>query len=121
MGVININIVLMFKLLLILCLTASQFYSKSYLVESQENHNGKDYQDQDQECCKIPGGLTNDNIGRCKEAICGQGLVCGYEGFDDIKLALCGTDYQDESKTEIKDDCKMIGPVEELNPGPCEA
>ena len=45
--VININIVLMFKLLLILCLTASQFYSKSYLVETQENHNGKDYQGKD--------------------------------------------------------------------------
>ena len=44
----------------------------------------------DQDCCKVPGGLTNDNIGRCKEAICEKGLECGYDGFDDVKLALCG-------------------------------
>ena len=37
----------MFKLLLILCLAASQFYSKSYLVETQENSNGTDYQGKD--------------------------------------------------------------------------
>ena len=55
----------------------------------------------DQECCKIPGGLTNDNIGRCKEAICGEGLECGYDGFDDIKLALCGTDYQGKILNEL--------------------
>ena len=42
---ININIVSMFKLLLILCLAASQFYTKSYLVEIQEN--GTDYQGKD--------------------------------------------------------------------------
>ena len=59
----------------------------------------------DQECCKIPGGLTNDNIGRCKEAICGEGLVCGYDGFDDIKLALCGTDYIGKVLNELKQAC----------------